>query len=109
MRLLIIITCVMLAGCSVNVMLKAKEPGKFFDNYFILKNKRYSYYTKAIFRQRQMYGHYALSHDSIYLLRKRKKLYYMTGYALVNQDTSTIIVYGLDTTRSKLLNILYYK
>ncbi|MBL7741659.1 MAG: hypothetical protein JNK14_20740 [Chitinophagaceae bacterium] len=108
MRLLIIITCLVLAGCSANVVLKAKEPGKFFDNYFILKDKRYSYYTKVIFCQRQVYGHYALSQDTIYLLRKRKKLYYMTGYALLNQDTSSIVVYGLDTTGSKLFNILYF-
>ncbi len=108
MRLIIFIICLSLAGCSVKVVLKAKEPGKFFDNYFILKDKRYSYYTKVIFRQRQMYGHYALSNDTIYLLRKKKNMYYNTGYGLVNYKNSTIVVYGLDTTGSKLFNMLYY-
>jgi hypothetical protein len=90
-------------------VMHAKQGGKFFDHYFVLKKKKYKYYTRLIFNASHMRGRYAISHDTIYLLTKRKRVYYMDGYGIVNQDSASVVVYGLDSLESRTFEIMYYR
>ncbi|MEI9810942.1 MAG: hypothetical protein WDO16_25375 [Bacteroidota bacterium] len=105
--LLFIFLSLFLAGCTGNRVLEAKQTGKFFDRYFVLKKKRYKYYTKMIFNLSHMNGRYTISHDTIYLLTKKKHFYYMDGYAVLNPSASSVVVYGLDPAGSEEFRVMY--
>jgi hypothetical protein len=106
---LTLFTLLLVACASHHHVMESYQPGKLFDRYFILKKKKYKYYTQLIFNISHMRGRYVISHDTIYLLTKRKKLYYMDGYGVVNQDSSSIVVYGLDSLESRTFSIRYYR
>ena len=112
MRLLLSILSLQLlslAACTPHhYVMEAKQTSKLFDRYFVLKKKKYKYYTRLIFNLSHMHGRYAISHDTIYLLTKRKQVYYMDGYGIVNQDSSSVVVYGLDSLESRTFEIMYY-
>jgi len=112
MRLLLILSIILLASCNSSRhhhVMEASQSSKLFDRYFILKKKKYKYYTRLIFNLSHMHGRYAISHDTVYLLTKRKGLYYMDGYGVVNQDSTSIVVYGLDSLESRTFGIMYYR
>jgi hypothetical protein len=112
MRLLFLIllsVCLVCCSTGKHHVMVASQTGKLFDRYFILKKKKYKYYTQLIFNLSHMHGRYAISHDTVYLLTKRKRLYYMDGYGVVNQDSTSIVVYGLDSLESRTFGIMYYR
>jgi len=113
MRLLVpvlILLLLFLSACTPHhYVMEAKQTSKFFDRYFVLKKKKYKYYTRLIFNLSHMHGRYAVSHDTIYLLTKRKRVYYMDGYGIVNQDSSSVVVYGLDSLENRTFEIMYYR
>ena len=113
MRLLLpvlILLFLSLAACTRHhYVMEARQTSKFFDRYFVLKKKKYKYYTRLIFNLSHTHGRYAVSHDTIYLLTKRKQVYYMDGYGIVNQDSSSVVVYGLDSLESRTFEIMHYR
>ena len=97
------------SSCSRQIM-QAKQPQKFYDEYFILR-KNGHYHSKWLMfgvfpMSESTRGRYIRSNDTVYFVTKEKKNLYNTyGYGIIDSSTQTFTYRFSDTAELKTLSI----